>query len=141
MAVLNARRQRQRSPCWGSSSKILIVPYSHSSARAVSATEKALGRAGRQGGLLLRRDPLREPARHRVVRNAAAMRVAVATPKFIMDDEPRRSAARRRSSPSRGSRSRPRSSVNYENMMVASARMLAARVKLPFEEFEKVVVS
>lgn len=72
-----------------------------------------------------------------VVRNAGAMRIALATPKFVM-----------MTATPVGSRGQKLAvtwlalsasfEVNDANMMVASARMLAARVKLPFDEVEKV---
>ena len=72
-----------------------------------------------------------------VVRNAGATRIALATPKFVM-----------MTATPVGSRAQKLAltwlslsasfEVNIDNMMVASARMLAARVKLPFEEIEAV---
>ena len=72
-----------------------------------------------------------------VVRNAGAMRIALATPKFLMTTATPVGSKAQKLALTWLSLSAS-FEVNESNMMVASARMLAARVKLPFEEIEKV---
>ena len=119
------------------SAKILIVPYSKlsSGCQRDELTDALVARAAKGVCCF---DETHLLYNSGVVRNAAAMRVAVATPKFIMMTATPVGSKAQKLAVTWLSLSAS-FEVNYENMMVASARMLAARVKLPFEEFEKVV--